>query len=207
MPETSPLQEVLQRVPGLDVAVALDRFDGMEDLLTRLLARFRDDQQGFMARVEALLSRGEVQEALRLVHSLKGVAGNLALTPVYEAAGALEKALRSAPHEAAPLHGPLHVVLEQTLAALHGAPLGQPPPFVVPGAAMPRPQLVSLLEELSGRLARGEPTAAELAVRLEGPLTALGHAETAASLKRATAAYASAQATSLVSGLLAKLGR
>jgi two-component system sensor histidine kinase/response regulator len=124
---TSPLGALLLQVGGLDVASALDRFDGMEDLLERMLVRFRDDHVGFVPRVRALLAAGQREDATRTVHSLKGVAGNLALTPVFESAARLESALSKGDPAESALLDDFEAKLEAALSALRAVPLNPAP--------------------------------------------------------------------------------
>lgn len=112
------LEERLRRVQGLDVAQALLRFEGMEDLLVRLLGFFEHDHAGAVDRVKALLAEGRQTEALRAVHTLKGAAGTLALMPVFAAAGALERALHEGRTDLDALWEPLRSSLERAVNEL-----------------------------------------------------------------------------------------
>jgi PAS domain S-box-containing protein len=79
---------------GVDVNAALERLNGQHDLLVRLLRVFAQEHGHTTADIEAAVARGDFDGALRIVHNLKGVAGTLSATAVFEAARALESGLR-----------------------------------------------------------------------------------------------------------------
>lgn len=126
MSSASPLAARLRHVEGLDTSTVLERFDGMEDLLEHMLVRFRNEQGAVPGRVREHLEAGNRQDALRAVHSLKGVAANLALTAVTEAAARLERALAHDEPQTAALVEEFERQLEVTLARLRALPLASP---------------------------------------------------------------------------------
>lgn len=81
------------RAAGADVETGLSRCVGKEDLYLKLVntglgdAKFED--------LGAALNCGEFDHAFELCHALKGVIGNLAITPLYEALSALTEKLRN----------------------------------------------------------------------------------------------------------------
>jgi PAS domain S-box-containing protein len=81
-------------LPGVDGAALLARLkDG--ELARRLLGSFATAHAGDAKDVGAMLADGRTDEARRRLHSLKGVAANLAVGAVATQAGRLEEALRS----------------------------------------------------------------------------------------------------------------
>ena len=77
----------------VDVDDALKRIGGNMDLYKRLLGRFVDGND--MDAMEATIKSGNVEEAARLAHTLKGVSSNLSLTKVAAASIELESSLKS----------------------------------------------------------------------------------------------------------------
>ena len=71
---------------GVDWNEILDRFMGNEDLIARFMLKFLNDQS--MSDLTKYLAEGNVSEAFKAVHTLKGVGANLGLkgflTPVCE---------------------------------------------------------------------------------------------------------------------------
>jgi PAS domain S-box-containing protein len=88
--------ESLGAIAGVDVAAALGRLDGKPDLLLRLLRGFVREHANSPLAIQEAIDRGEIQAALALAHGLKGVAGTLSATDVFEAARDLEACLRGA---------------------------------------------------------------------------------------------------------------
>lgn len=84
---------------GIDYAEALDRFGGNEGLFVRLATKYLDDPH-FNA-LEAAMAAGDAAAGEREAHSLKGVAGNLSFTKLYDAAVRITDALRSGDIETA----------------------------------------------------------------------------------------------------------
>ncbi|MBQ6408148.1 MAG: Hpt domain-containing protein [Butyrivibrio sp.] len=71
---------------GVDWDEILDRFMGNEDLIAKFMFKFLNDQS--MNDLTKYLDEGNVTEAFKAVHTLKGVGANLGLkgflTPVKE---------------------------------------------------------------------------------------------------------------------------
>ncbi|MBF0626171.1 MAG: response regulator, partial [Magnetococcales bacterium] len=83
------------RLPGLDITHALERFEGDTELYLRLARRVAAEFAGLAPHLRHLLDRDGVDEALGLAHKLKGAAGNISALEVADTAAALERALRT----------------------------------------------------------------------------------------------------------------
>jgi CheY-like chemotaxis protein len=75
---------------GIDVDGALARLGGNVERYQRLLAQFCTQYQDMASRLHQLFEEGNINEMVRLAHAVKGSAGNLGITKVYEAAMRLE---------------------------------------------------------------------------------------------------------------------
>lgn len=84
---------------GIDYAEALDRFGGNESLFVRLATKYLDDPH--FGALETAMEEGDSAAAEREAHSLKGVAGNLSFTRLYDIAARITDALRSGDPETA----------------------------------------------------------------------------------------------------------
>lgn len=78
---------------GSDVEDALERFMGREDLYIRFLHKFLEDTN-FADLKESILKENYI-EAFKFAHTLKGVTGNLGLTPLYSEVAILVEDLRN----------------------------------------------------------------------------------------------------------------
>ncbi|MEO5340561.1 MAG: response regulator [Magnetococcus sp. MYC-9] len=113
------LPEWLNHLPGIDVADVLERLNHNHGMLRRLLAEFRRDFAQSADRVRDLLDSGQPEsqnEAKRLAHTVRGMAGNLSAKSLFAAAETLEKAIlagqrRSWPQRLATFHRELKNIL------------------------------------------------------------------------------------------------
>ncbi|MDH4320468.1 MAG: response regulator [Desulfobulbaceae bacterium] len=85
--------ELPSRLPGVDLAQGLRRVGGNHVLYLRLLRQFGAGNRDAGARIGEALAAGRRQEAQNMVHSIRGVAGNLAAEALYAAANTLEDRL------------------------------------------------------------------------------------------------------------------
>ncbi len=83
------------RMPkSVDVDEALERLGGNERLLCKLLSTFIDSNRSAVLEIRKEWERGNMEEAGRMSHSLKGAAGMLSAKPLSAAARELELAIR-----------------------------------------------------------------------------------------------------------------
>ena len=78
---------------GADVEDGLARCMGNEELYLRLMETMKEEK-GF-DELQAALAEGDLESAFRAAHTLKGVLGNLSLTPLYEQACEITELLRA----------------------------------------------------------------------------------------------------------------
>ncbi|MEO5376318.1 MAG: response regulator [Magnetococcus sp. DMHC-6] len=87
----------LPTFPGLDLNAASDRLGGNHELLWTLLQEFQRSNADVSQRVREGLESfipEEIIKAKNLVHSIKGMAGNLSAQELYQAATVLDRAIR-----------------------------------------------------------------------------------------------------------------
>lgn len=87
------------KAAGVDYEGALSRFMGNEALLARFLKKFLDDPN--FLNLQSALEQGETEKAFQAAHTLKGVAGNLSLSGLYEQAAKISELLRGGDLEGA----------------------------------------------------------------------------------------------------------
>jgi two-component system, sensor histidine kinase and response regulator len=80
----------LAAIPGLDLEAGLRRLGGNRELYIKLLQIFVRDHAGAALNVARAIAEGDTDTALHITHSVKGVAGNLALIALQDAAQELE---------------------------------------------------------------------------------------------------------------------
>ena len=93
--DMSAPESALASLSTVNVHEALRLVQGSEKILQRLLLKFAQQQQTVSAQIRQMLLNNEHQQAIARAHEIKGVAGNLHITLVYDAAEQLEAALRA----------------------------------------------------------------------------------------------------------------
>lgn len=92
--ETADKQEKTL-LPGIDRQLGLRSVAGNTQLFHELLAKFNEDFGDAAAQLDTFLQAGDRGSALTLLHSLKGVSGNLAMSELSDSIGALERAIKN----------------------------------------------------------------------------------------------------------------
>jgi signal transduction histidine kinase/DNA-binding response OmpR family regulator len=145
----------LPALPGIDVSDGLRHTMGRQDVYLKLLRKFAANYRHAAEQSRTALAQGERDTALRLAHTVKGLAGNVGASVLREAAGQLESALKQ-PDAAAALPGlleaferALHTVI-QTLDAHLPAP---PEPPAMAAAELDTRQLSTVCQRIARLLA------------------------------------------------------
>ncbi len=74
----------------IDVEGGLSRVGGNKSLFEKLITKFKDAGIKHYTDIQAEVDKGDWETATRVAHTLKGVAGNLGITGVFETAKAVE---------------------------------------------------------------------------------------------------------------------
>jgi CheY-like chemotaxis protein len=139
----------LPPMPGIEPEAGLMTTNGDQALYHRLLIKFRDREGEFIQRFDAALSDRQMDEAQRLAHTLKGLAGNIGAHSLQQAAARLERLCTANTDQ---LHEALSGVesqLQQVLTGLQGLVEEQSPAPTQQDLS----QLVPLLRKLHGLVA------------------------------------------------------
>lgn len=163
----TPLPLALARAAGLDTQRGMRAMRGDGAAYVAILRQFAGTHVQDGDAVERALAAGQVAEALRTVHTLKGVAGTLGAERVYQAALAVETDLRTtSPDPTGPterttgLVGELQAAIDALVAVLHSAQATQTPAEADPSAlGTVSPEVLTTLTEL---LAQDDVAAVEL---------------------------------------------
>ena len=78
---------------GADYAATMERFMGNEAMYLRFLDMLFQDEN--LSKLGEALDGGDLQSAFAAAHTLKGVAANMGLTPLYVAVCAIVEPLRA----------------------------------------------------------------------------------------------------------------
>ena len=138
-PLPAPAEPPRDEVTGIDEVAALQRLGGDRLLLARLLRLFAQDATGVPERLRQARLRQDESEVRRLIHTLKGEAGNVSATSVWATARLIEGAVRDGRDaDVEQLLGRLEQQIEEVVAAVRRAPAE---PADAPAVPMPRPPI------------------------------------------------------------------
>ncbi len=175
-------------MPGIDVASALDRLTGDEQLFHELLREFGRDFRNAAADILEAWQKQDYATARRLAHSVKGVSGNLSAMDVYAAAAELEQGIQNHDAENVPrLHDRFHKTLSMVLHSIdrleeESSDQNHDRDGACEGAESPDSGKVKeMVEKLSLLLWEHDPEALEFATCLE---RILGRATSQETMKR-----------------------
>ncbi|HDY81854.1 MAG TPA: Hpt domain-containing protein, partial [Halieaceae bacterium] len=88
---------LVPELPGIDTKLGLFQMGGNTSLYLKLLAKFVENQANSIDETQAAIDQGDIELAVRLAHTLKGVSGAIGATAVQEVAGRLETELAQHP--------------------------------------------------------------------------------------------------------------
>jgi CheY-like chemotaxis protein/HPt (histidine-containing phosphotransfer) domain-containing protein len=172
--EAPKIPPPLPDIEGIDIADGLKRVAGNVRLYRSLLEQFVAKQSDADLRITEALESGDRPTAERLAHTLKGVAGNLGISGLQQAAAKVEKGIRDSDPNLGTHLSELRSVIDPQMAAMRAATAEMSP--APPPAANYDPELAaravaklnSLLEANDGNATDAlEQVAVALAGRVE----------------------------------------
>jgi PAS domain S-box-containing protein len=140
-------------LPGIDTEDGLKRFSGDAGVYRQILMEFRDYCAGYSEPIAGALERNDLSETARLVHTIKGAAGTVGATSLFNAAVELEKGIMASDQKRiAILANTFNEELKRVLTSL--ARLGEtaPPAPSGPGASSDASTARPILIELKNRM-------------------------------------------------------
>ena len=164
-PQPAPL--LPEHLEGVDIQDGLNRVGGNKMLYRKLLIKVREDYARAAEEIAALLTDGKQEEAERLAHSIKGVAGNVGAARLQSAGADLEAAIKENDCNAIPLK--LQAlsaelgVLAGSLRALGGPQPGEAASRLAGPASSPA-EMAQALEELLPHVKSRKPKPCQAAL-------------------------------------------
>lgn len=164
--ETSADEDYFPRtLPGFDLASGLQRLQGNRKLYRKLLMNFSTDYAGVTKDIQTALDAGDLDQAHQLVHSLKGVAGNLAATDLHAATLKMEQAVKGDENRERASRDSLNLKLSElqstlnsTLEAVQSLGLADSQPVARPSPGV----MASIPPELAREVSAGIRDAADM---------------------------------------------
>ncbi len=111
-------------LPGIDVTDGLKRLAGNHQLYVRILEKFSHSQSRAVDETLSLLEKDQREDAERVAHTLKGVAGNIGAREVQELARQLETGIKNE-QDISKLVAPLAKALQTVLDSIAGLEVNQ----------------------------------------------------------------------------------
>ena len=146
------LDTVLPDLPGINTGLGISRVGGNSNFYRKLLLTFVENNAETIHEIRTAFSAGEGETALRLAHTLKGVAGNIGAEALQDSAVQLEAALQQKPGELpALLISQTENELNRVLAAIGSISGGVESAPIAVGGHIPQDigeQLQGLLDKL-----------------------------------------------------------
>ncbi|SLM29090.1 putative Histidine kinase [Desulfamplus magnetovallimortis] len=96
-PSNAPEKIIPDILPGIDIAQGLQRINGNKMLYRNMLLKVKNDYAEAAKDIRNLMDEGKHNDARRIAHTIKGVAGNLGAKALQKSAGAVESILRDLP--------------------------------------------------------------------------------------------------------------
>ena len=159
----------------IDRELGLSRAAGDEKLYRRIRANFARDNQNTLAELNRAIGGGQIKEAHRLAHTLKGVAGLIGAAALAEAAYEVESALAEArPQITAGRMSNLERHFQAVLKELGDSPGPDEPSAALAGAGLDKPLAAELLTRVEPLLKAGDTRSSELAEEILAVLSPLG---------------------------------
>jgi two-component system sensor histidine kinase/response regulator len=112
---------ILPEIDGVDIAGGLKRVAGNKRLYRDLLVKFAASQGDVHSQILAAIEIGDRKLAERIVHTVKGVAGNIGLGKVFTAAEKLERAIHEVGTAVPALVEEFALVLSRQIQAIQQA--------------------------------------------------------------------------------------
>jgi CheY-like chemotaxis protein len=178
-------EEFPDTLPGFDLSEGLNRLQGNRKLYKKLLLNFVSQYSAAPDSIRQAIDSKDYDQAHSLVHSLKGVAGNLAAKDLQAATVALEKLVKHVDANAPPASNELDNKLANMKEVLNQAVIAVEklkPPVELHTTAASEPKAMELPPDLAAEAAQRLREAAEM-----GAVTKL--AELATELKSTSNAF------------------
>ncbi|MBF0259337.1 MAG: response regulator, partial [Desulfamplus sp.] len=87
--------QAMKNLPGFDLARAIKMVNGNIKLLKTILGNFTQEYHDAASKIRLLLDKKDIESLKLYIHTLKGVAGNIAATDLFDSVKRLEDAVKN----------------------------------------------------------------------------------------------------------------
>jgi HPt (histidine-containing phosphotransfer) domain-containing protein len=82
-------------VEGLDIDAALERLGQKRTLYRQILLNFAQEHRDKAEKIDAAFVEGRIEDAAKMLHTIKGVAGNLGMVRLFDTIVTLEASIKT----------------------------------------------------------------------------------------------------------------
>ncbi|MEX2233072.1 MAG: response regulator, partial [Cyclobacteriaceae bacterium] len=150
-----PQRVEVPSIAGIDIESGLANVAGNTNLYLELLNKFLQKQENFIAEVTARFNSGANEEAMRSIHTLKGLSGNLGMSNLYETCKRAEQDLKGNENNIAEILKPLETELNILLQAIRSKVVIKPEP----AQQIEVTNIIAMVDELERCLKDNDPEA------------------------------------------------
>lgn len=94
-PLKDPFLAAFERIPDFDAELGLYRSAGSKTIYLKVIRQFAVDFDGYVSKLRETLRNGDAETAMRMAHTLKGIAGTIGCVKLQELAASLEYRISS----------------------------------------------------------------------------------------------------------------
>jgi len=105
-------------IPGIDAVAGLRQVRGNQQLYEKLLTKMHEQYHNASQELDSLINTGAHEDAIRLVHSIKGVAGSLGAHNLHRVSETLEQKLRAQDQQANEVQAAFTIALTEVMNGL-----------------------------------------------------------------------------------------
>lgn len=110
--EESGGRDSFYHIEGIDMEECLSNFNGNKEFLTKILKKFYHNHNNSLEEIRLALSLGDFKTASRIVHTLKGIAGEIRANKIYKLAALVENEINENGSDREVLLGRLEIKLK-----------------------------------------------------------------------------------------------
>ena len=143
-------------INGINIKEGLSRVGGNKNLYRDLLVKFSSDYSNLYNDIKAALNNGDKETAVRLAHTIKGVAGNIGAGDIQEKAAVVEKGLKAGEVIEEELKT-LNLLVTETAENIKAARLDNSIIEDISKSSIPTEELTGMLQDLLPLLEKRKP--------------------------------------------------
>ena len=179
-----------EQLPGIDIDAGLQSLRGKSSLYLKLLVEFFNDHSGDDELIVKLVDEGKINDAQRLAHTIKGIAGTIGAEELQDAAKEIELALKeNRLEDFSESIDPFILVFRNVMKGLEPLNIDDAEARETPAEDVPVEKIVELVDNISELLSEMDPESEDQAEKLARMTVKSIYAEDTAEIYKLTQEY------------------